>query len=281
MAFSEFDELITSPVARRSLSSSFFSTMPVFGRREYAKAVGRSPHDRVVTSMLAHHLRAGNIRRIARGLFASVPTHISARSWTPDRFLAAARLRRGAVIAYHSALELHGYAPAASAEIQLIAPGEPGVVATADFTCRFISPSHRLSPSEGVITAHRHGVAIRITSLERTLVDAFDRYSLAGGARKLFGALDIVASSGTHLNIDGLIGHAERLGNAAAAAALGYWLECERARLAVTEAALRRLRSSAPKQSRYALGARPGRGRAATGWNVILPSELIERYLDD
>ena len=255
--------------------------MPVFGRREYAKAVGRSPHDRVVTSMLAHHLRAGNIRRIARGLFASVPAHISASSWTPDRFLAAARLRRGGVIAYHSALELHGCAPGESAEVQLIAPGEPGVVATADFTCRFVSPSHRLSPAEGVITAHRHGGSIRVTSLERTLVDAFDRYSLAGGAEELFGALDIIADSGVDLDIDAVIDLAGRMGNAAAAAALGYWLECERVRLDVTEAALHRLRSFAPKQSRYALGARPGRGRAATGWNVILPSELIERYLDD
>ena len=56
------------------------------------------------------HLQAGNIRRIARGVFASVPKHADAATWSVDRFLAASRLRLGGTIAYHSALELQGYA---------------------------------------------------------------------------------------------------------------------------------------------------------------------------
>ena len=46
--------------------------------------------------MLAQHLKAGNILRIAREVFASVPKHPYARSWSADRFLAASRLRQAA-----------------------------------------------------------------------------------------------------------------------------------------------------------------------------------------
>ena len=47
-------------------------------RAEYVAAVGREPGDRVVTAMLAQHLKAGNFRRIAREVFASVPKRADA-----------------------------------------------------------------------------------------------------------------------------------------------------------------------------------------------------------
>lgn len=120
-----------------------------------------------------------------------------------------------------------------------------------------------------------------MTTFERTLVDVFDRYDLAGGAEDLFRSLDLVPGREESFDIDAVVDFARRVGNAAAAGALGYWLDRERHLLGVTAAALEGLRSLAPRHARYALGATPGHGRAATGWNVILPTDIIERYLDD
>lgn len=267
-------------MSRRFASLSFFGGTPVFDRGEYAKAVGRDPHDRTVTTMLAHHLRSGNIRRISRGVFTTVPANLSPGNQPPDLFVAASKLRSGGVIAYHSALELHGCAPTESPEIQVIAPGEPGVLKTTDFACRFVSPPCRLASTEGVTTVARQGQGIKATCLERTIVDLLDRYKLAGGAEELFGCLDLVTGLTPPVDIDALISFAEKLGNASAAGVLGYWLECERACLAVPDSCLQHLRALAPRQPRYALGAKPGQGRAATGWNVILPNEIVERYFD-
>lgn len=102
----------------------------MFGRAEFAEAFGRHPGDRAVTELLKYHVRTGNIRRIARGVFASVPKGTLGPPGNADRFLAASRLRIGAVIAYRSALELHGCAVMPTNEVQLIAPGEPGLVET-------------------------------------------------------------------------------------------------------------------------------------------------------
>jgi len=260
----------------RVVSAPFFSARPVFDRAEYAAAVGRRPEDKVVTAMLAQHLRAGNIRRIARGVFASVPKHADATKWSVDRFLAASRLRRGGVIAYHSALELHGCAYTEGYEVQVIATGESGVLETADFPGRFVRPPRGFSPSEGVTVVDRMGLDVRVTTIERTIADLFDRYDLAGGAEELFNSLDLIA----RVDAAALVRHARSLGNAAAVGALGYWLEREQDRLGIPDAVLKELRAMAPRQARYALGTKAGEGRAARGWNVILPLEIVERRFE-
>lgn len=268
-------------VAPHPISSLFFAATPVFGRAEFAKACCRHPTDRAVTELLKYHLRVGNIRRIARGVFASIPKGIASGTNTLDRFLAASRLRLDAVIAYRSALELHGCAATPTSEVQLIAQGEPGLVQTADFACRFVSPPSHHSPIKAVTTINRQSLAINVTTFERTLVDLFDRYDLAGGADDLFQSLDLVVEREGRLDVDALIEYARQRGNAAAAGALGYWLDQERHRLGVADASLQDLRALAPRHARYALGAAPGHGRAATGWRVILPPAIVERYLDD
>lgn len=190
-------------------------------------------------------------------------------------------MRSRAVVAYRSALQLHGCAATPTDEVQLIAAGEPGLLKLADFDCRFVSPPRHHTLSEGVSPIERQGLAVNVTTLERTLVDVFDRYDLAGGAEELLRSLDLVVAREESPDIDELVYFAVLLGNAAAAGALGYWLYRERDALGVTPAALESLRSAAPRHARYALGATPGRGRAATGWNVILPTSLVERYFDD
>ena len=268
-------------VMSRLISAPFFSAHPVFRRDEYAAAVGRRPGDRTVTAMLTQHLQAGNIRRIARGVFASVPGHADARIWSVDRFLAASRLRRDGVIACHSALELHGCAYSEGYEVQIIAPGEPGTFEAVGFTCRFIKPPRGSAPrngvpADGVAVIDRLGLGVEVTTIERTIADLFDRYDLAGGAEELFNSLDLVA----RVDAAALVRHSRARGNATAAGALGSWLERERERLGVPDRVLEDLRALAPSRTRYALGAKPGEGRTISGWNVILPIGIVERRFE-
>lgn len=231
--------------------------------------------------MLSQHLKRGNIRRIARGVFASVPQHADAKTWPVDRFLAASRLRLGGVIAYHSALELHGCAYTEGYGVQVIAQGEPGIFEAVGFTCRFVGPPHRLPQQgdalvNGVTTADRLGMEVSVTTLERTIVDTFDRYDLAGGSEELFNSLDLIV----RIDVAALIRFVRSLGNATAAGALGYWLEHEQDRLGIPDSALKEIRKLMPSQAQYALGTRPGEGKIAKGWNVILPIDIIKRRFE-
>ena len=258
------------------ISAPFFSANPVFRRAEYAAAVGRRTQDRVVTAMLAQHLQAGNIQRIARGVFASVPKHADAATWSVDRFLAASRLRQGGTIAYHSALELHGYAYTEGHDVQVIAQGEPGMFEAAGFACRFVRPPRGFAPPDGVMAVDRLGQEVRVTTIERTVADLFNRCDLAGDAEELFNSLDLVM----RVDTTALARYARTLGKATAAGALGFWLEHERKRLGIPDVALEGFRTLMPAQPRYALGTKPGEGRTARGWNVILPAHVLERRFE-
>ena len=254
----------------RQPSPPFFSDTPVFDRAQYAHAVGRKAGDKVVTSMLSQHLKAGNIRRIARGVFASVPKHADPATWSVDRFLAASRLRPGGVIGYHSALQLHGYAYSEGYDVQVVAPGQPGLLETADFTCRFIKAPAPLADTD-VATVDRLGLAVRVTTLECTVADLFDRPDLAGGPEELVNSLDLIGRLDARLVLRRLA----VLGNAAAAGAAGWWLEANQERLGVTDETLAALQALAPRQNRYAFGASPGGGRLVPRWRVILPDSII------
>lgn len=254
----------------RQISAPFFSETPVFDRAQYAAALGRASGDKVVTTMLAQHLKAGNIRRIARGVFASVPRHADATTWSVDRFLAASRLRSGGVIAYHSALELLGFAYSDSRDVQVASAGQPGALKTVDFTCRFVTPSVPYGPGD-LQVVDRLGQAVTATTLECTIADLFDRPDLAGDVEELVNSLDLV----TRLDPRRLTARLDAMGNATAAGAAGWWLERNAERLGVTAAAIDALRPLAPKQNRYALGAATGTGRLAAGWRVILPEAVL------
>jgi predicted transcriptional regulator of viral defense system len=254
----------------RQLSAPFFSETPVFDRAQYAAALGRAASDKVVTAMLTQHLKAGNIRRIARGVFASVPKHADAATWSVDRFLAGSRLRPGGIIAYHSALELLGYAYSDSRDLQVVSVGQPGTLKTVDFTCRFVTPSVPYA-ADDLQAVDRLGQAVAATTLECTIADLFDRPDLAGDVEELMNSLDLV----TRLDARRLRARLDALGNATAAGAAGWWLERNADRLGVSASAIDSLRPLAPKQNRYALGATTGAGRLAAGWRVILPEVVL------
>ena len=92
-------------------------------------------------------------------------------------------------------------------------------------------------------------IAVRVTTLARTVADLFDRHDLAGGAEERFNSLDLVA----RVDAVALVRHARTRGNAAAAGAMGFRLEREGERLARYASALDGYPSLEP-----AFGARPG-----------------------
>ncbi len=260
----------------RLISAPFFSANPVFRRDDYAAAVGRLSQDRVVTAMLTQHLQAGNIRRISRGVFASVPKHADAETWSVDRFLAASRLRPCSTIAYHSALELQGCAYTEGHDVQVIAKGDPGMFETTGLVCRFVNPPRGFAPPDGIVTVDRLGQDVKVTTVERTIADLFDRHDLVGGTEELFNSLDLVV----RIDCSALVRYVRALNKATVAGAVGYWLKSEQMRLDIPESALDELRTIMPKQLRYALGARSGKGKAASDWNVILPVNVLERSFE-
>ena len=133
------------------------------------------------------------------------------------------------------------------------------------------------STTHGVLTAERAGLPVRVTSLERTLVDVLDRPRLAGGWEEVWRSLESVE----FFDVEAVVDYALLLGNATAAAKVGFYLEQHGEALMVEPVQIDELRGRRPRQPHYLDGARNGRGRLVSAWNLVVPREVVDRAWEE
>jgi predicted transcriptional regulator of viral defense system len=257
-------------------TASFLSAHPVFTRAEFAATFGHPTSAAKVTSLLRHHLRAGNIKRVSREVYAAVPAHLPADRMVIDRFAAASKLRSDGVLGFHSGLELHGIAYSEFNEVQLVSAGRTELVDLPFGACRFITPPKALVVAGKAdyltMIMDRQRVAVRVTAVERTLVDVLHRPELAGGTEEVLKSLDLIR----YLDPAKIADYVELLDNRSIASVSGWWLEKRRSALGVTDDVLTRLRARLPRSKHYALGAEPGHAVLVEPWRVLLPPHAVD-----
>ena len=91
-------------------TSTFLQTHRVFNLDEAVQALAPSGGRKATLERLKYAAARGKLKKLARGVYASVPPGVEPAKFQPDRFLAAAALRPDAIFSHHSALELLGAA---------------------------------------------------------------------------------------------------------------------------------------------------------------------------
>ena len=261
----------------------FFRTHPVFTTNELtthiaARGAGGA---RGREALLAYHVRTGRLVRVRRGLYAVVPPGADPASFPVDPYLIASRLTRDAVISHHTALEFHGRAYSAWDHLTYLSARPTSSLAFRSHVYRGVRFPKALvragNAMHGVVTAERAGLPVRVTSLERTLVDTLDRPRHSGGWEEVWRSLESVE----FFDVQGVVDYALLLGNATTAATVGYYLEQHSESLMVEPSQLERLRRHRPRQPHYLDGARTGRGRLASDWNLVVPREVADRAWEE
>ena len=261
----------------------FFRRHPVFTTDELdAHLASRgSAGGRTREALLAYHVRAGRLVRVRRGLYAVVPPGTDPASFPVDPYLIASRLTPDAVLSHHTALEFHGRAYSAWDHLTYLAerPSSPLTFRSRVFRgARFPQALLRSqSTMHGVLTAERAGLPIRVTSLERTLVDVLDRPRLAGGWEEVWRSLESVE----FFDVEALVDYVLLLANATTAAKVGFYLEQHGESLMVEPTQIDELRRRRPRQPHYVDGARDGRGRLVSAWNLVVPQDVVERTWEE
>src|SRR3990170_1297587 len=166
---------------RKSVASGeFFDGTPVFTRAEFEAArtetARRSP--RTTDSLLRRYVADGRLLRVRAGLYAVVPRGIDATAAPVDPYLVATKLASDATLAYHAALQFWGKAYSVWQRFHFVT-----ATSTRTFSFRgleFVAvklplPLRRLTNADLQVTEQRHaGGVVRVTSLERTLVDVLN-----------------------------------------------------------------------------------------------------------
>jgi len=255
--------------------SVFFALHPVFTRetlvRHLVDVGGRAPNPATVRELLRYHQRTGHILAVRRGLFASIPPGSAQESAPIDAYLVGAMGCPGGVLAYHTALELHGLAYSTFEEVQILVPRPQRGWTFKGVNYRPLRVREALGEvamTLGVESMDRSGMDIQVTRQARTLVDVLDRPEWAGGWEEVWRSLE-----GLRLvDLPEVLAYLERLDNATTAALVGFFLEQHQEALGMDPAELARLEPMRPK-SRHYLSRTEG-GRLAKRWNLIVPEPL-------
>ncbi len=254
--------------------AEFLHTHEVFRRSELARALarkgGRAPA--TVTSHLQRWERTKRVLRLRRGLYVRASRDESAGSVSVDPLVLASRLADDAVLAYHTALEAHGCAQSLFHRFTVATWSRVRTLRFQALTFVPVRPRAGVGRGDDAFTMRmdRAGSEVRVTTVERTVVDVLDRPDLAGGVEEVWRSCGHVEA----LDFDALEDYALRVGRRVVFARLGFLLETHAERWMVPQALLERLRERGPRSPVYLDLDRRRRGRFVPRWNLVVPPEL-------
>lgn len=267
-----------APDSKSVASAEFFDGTPVFTRAEFEAArnetVRRSP--RTTDSLLRRYVADGRLLRVRAGLYTVVARGAEAATAPVDPYLVATKLAPDATVAYHAALQFWGKAYSVWQRFHFVT--ETSTRALRFRGLEFVPvklplPLRQLPKSDRYVTEQRHaGGTVRVTTLERTLVDVLDEPSNAGGWEEVWRSLEMVE----FFDLDAVASYAVKLGSALTAARVGFFLDQHREALMVEDKHLDPLRRLRPRQPRY-LDARRKPGKLVAAWNLIVPDDVLGR----
>jgi predicted transcriptional regulator of viral defense system len=256
----------------------FLAAHPVF-RVEEAPGYGGNPW--TLKATLAYHCRRGHIFRVRRGLYAVVPPGASPDTCPVDPYLLGSRLAPDAVLGYHTALEVHGKAHSVFERFHYFTERRTRALFFRALRFEGVRPPAALRRKRkqdfGLETLDRSGLPVRVTGLERTLVDVLDRPDLGGGWEEVWRSLESVE----FFDVERVVRYALLLGNATVAAKAGYFLDQHREELMIDDGHLAKLKEARPSGPHYMDRAGGGKGRFVPGWNLVVPEQVAERSWEE
>ena len=262
-------------------TAEFFDSHPVFRHEAFVAehtAQGRSAA--TSNNLLAKHVASGRLLRVRKGLYATVPRGVSADAAPVDPYLVASRLTADAVVALHAALQLHGKAYSVWRRFHYLTARRtrPFAFRGQEYVPVQVPASvrRRREFGGGVTTVPHAGGQVRVTTLERTLVEVLAAPERAGGWEEVWRSLEMVE----YFDLRAVAALARTLGSALTAARVGFFLEQHRDALMVEEKHLKPLRALAPRQPRYLDSTRRS-GRLIPRWNLIVPASVLERRWEE
>ena len=236
---------------------------------------------RTQESLLAYHTKTGRLVRVRRGLYAVVPPGADRDAYPVDPYLIASRLTPDSVLSHHTALEFHGRAYSVWQHFTYLAsrPLEPLTFRSHVFRgAKFPEPLVRSGNERfGVLRTERAGMSLRVTSLERTLVDVLDRPDFSGGWEEVWRSLESIE----FFDLEMVVEYALLLGNSTTASKVGFFFDQRREALMVEERHFKALRDRRPRQPHYLDRTRRVSGSLVAEWNLVVPREVVERSWEE
>lgn len=262
---------------------AFFYTHPVFRYEEFAhwRAEQGASNPHAVRKALLYHTKAGRLLNVRRGVYAVVPPDETPEQVSVDPYLLASKASNDSVLAYHTALELHGVNYSVFEQFTFITSQK---IKPFDFRGQwFQSVALPLALQKsgksdfGIEKANRQGMAIQVTGLARTFVDVLDRVELSGGWEEAIRSISNMAV----LDVNAVIQYCLILNNRILAAKVGFFLEQRQGAFAVSDEVLKPLLEKKPLTSQSLVSHDREKGQLVKKWNLILPLHVLKKSWEE
>ena len=262
---------------------SFFYEHPVFRMDEFLqwKTLQGTSNPVASHSALKYYVKKGRLIRIRRNLYAVVPPNSLPDELLVDPYLVAAKVAKDSILAYHTALELHGTAHSTFGQFTFFTTQKikPFIFQQQAFQPIIASTILQKQKQNdfAVETINRQGLMIRITNLARTFVDVLSHVELCGGWEEVVRSLNTIAV----LDIKTVIDYTLTLNNKTLMAKVGYFLEQRKGAFAVNEKILEPLLKLKPQSPQYLADHQREKCQFIKRWNLMVPVSIIKQSWEE
>lgn len=263
---------------------AFLYEHPVFRHEDFVDWKSKQMHAIQASSLnmaLQYYLKTGRIMRIRRELYAAVLPGQTPVAVTVDPYLIASKSAGDSILAYHTALELHGVAYSTFGQMTYLTSQKNKPFEFQDRWFQAVAHPLILKKSQNTLFAiqslNRGGVDIKITNLSRTFVDILDRVELCGGWEEVCRALNSMAV----LNVEEAIEYCLILKNSSLSAKVGYFLEQRQGAFKISGTQLQPLLLAKPKKPQYVSKNKNDHYQLIKKWNILMPLNVINQSWEE
>lgn len=259
---------------------TFLNAKTVFDSRDFDDFYSRERPGRMTgrRALLKYYLHTGRVKQVRRGLYLSAPP---GKPVVADPYLICSKMASDAVLAYHTAMQFHGKVYTVRNDYVCCSRSR---VHSFDYEGQtfkaVLFPRSLLIKGQeafAVEVTESQGEPLRVTSLERTMVDMLQRPELSGGWEEVWRSLEMVE----YYHLDKIVEYVDLLDNATTAAKVGLFLDQHREQLMVDPSHLERLKARCPKSPHYLERSHKGNSKLFPDWNLVVPDFIVERHWDE
>lgn len=263
--------------------NAFFYSHPVFRYDEFAcwKEEQGIKSVRTPRNILLYHVNAGHLVHVKRGIYAVVPPDLTPDEISVDPYLLASKAATDSVLAYHSALELHGVVYSVFGQFTFLSSQK---IKPFEYSGQWFKPVifplalKKANAMEfGVEQIDRQGMLIKVTNLARTFVDVLDRIEMSGGWEEVIRSISNMAT----LDVNAVIEYCLLLDSRILAAKVGFFLEQRQGAFAVSDTLLNPLLKKIPLTPQSLVAREREGGKLIKKWNLILPLNVINKSWEE
>lgn len=159
---------------------AFIHEKLLFTKQEFSQFLGKTTS----ASMTLHnYMKRGLIANVRRNLYCACD--LATKSPVPEKMQIASALSETACVGYHSALEYHGLCHQVFYSVYVQSKNRFNDVDFNGIQYHYCKQTH----SCGIVNPTYNNM-VRVTDLERTLIDCCDRVDFAGGIEELLHCLE-------------------------------------------------------------------------------------------